>query len=77
MKAQNSLPHDEPRAEGALRAAVELLPSSDLAQALLEARIQILIDEAVATSAIEGITLDRCEVRKAVLRRLAQQEGLL
>lgn len=46
------------------------------AVALLEAKIQILTDEAVATSAIEGITIDPKEARKAVLRQLAHQVGL-
>jgi len=39
------------------------------------ARIQILVDEAVATSAIEGITLDPKDAMKAILRRMAVQEG--
>ena len=54
----------------------ELTPQQQ-ARAILEARIQILVDEAIATSAIEGIRLDPKEVRLAVIRRLAQQEGLL
>jgi len=54
----------------------ELTPQQQ-ARAILEARIQILVNEAIATSAIEGIRLDPKEVRLAVIRRLAQQEGLL
>lgn len=54
----------------------ELTPQQQ-ARAILEARIQILVNEAIATSAIEGIRLDPREVRLAVIRRLAQQEGLL
>jgi hypothetical protein len=50
------------------------LSLKDQARAMLESRIEILIDEAVATSAIKGITLDRPEVRRTVLRRLAPQE---
>ena len=48
-------------------------PSSDLSydEALVRARIEILTEEAVATSAIEGIHLDRKVVRQAVMRRLA------
>ena len=44
---------------------------------MMEAYIEILVNEAVATSAIEGITLDPKEVRRVVIRRLAKQEGLL
>ena len=47
----------------------------DPARTLLEARIQILVDEAMATSALEGVVLDRREVRMAVLRRMAMQKG--
>ena len=54
----------------------ELTPKQQ-ARAILEARVQILVDEAIATSAIEGITLDPKEVRRVVIRRLAEQEGLL
>ena len=54
----------------------ELTPQQQ-ARAILEARIQILVNETIATSAIEGITLDPKEVRMAVLRRMAEQEGLL
>lgn len=48
----------------------ELSPKEQT-RTLMEARIQILVDEAMATSAIEGIHLDPWEVRQAVLRRLA------
>jgi len=54
----------------------ELTPKEH-ARAILEARIQIMVDEAVATSAIEGIKLDPKEVRRAVIIQLAKQEGLL
>ena len=54
----------------------ELTPK-EYARAIMEARIRILVDEAVATSAIEGITIDPKEARKAVLRHLAKQEGLI
>jgi len=54
----------------------ELTPKQQ-ARAILEARVQILVDEAIATSAIEGITLDPKEVRRVVIQRLAEQEGLL
>lgn len=54
----------------------ELTPQQQ-ARAILEARIQILVNEAIATSAIEGITLDPKEVRRAAIRRMAEQEGLL
>jgi len=53
----------------------ELTPK-EYARAIIEARIQVLVDEAVATSAIEGITIDPKEARMAVLRHLAKQEGL-
>jgi hypothetical protein len=48
-------------------------PSSDPSydEALVRARIEVLTDEAVATSAIEGIHLNREVVRQAVMRRLA------
>ena len=54
----------------------ELTPQQ-YARAILEARIQLLVDEAIATSAIEGITLDPKEVRKAVLVRMGKDAGLL
>lgn len=47
------------------------LSPKEQARAMVEARIQILVDEAMATSAIEGIHLDPKAVRQAVLRRLA------
>lgn len=43
---------------------------------LVEARIQILTEEAVATSAVEGITIDPKEPRGAVLRHMGRQAGL-
>jgi hypothetical protein len=46
-------------------------------RALLEARIQILAQEAVASSALEGITIDPKEARKAVLRQMGRQPRLL
>ena len=49
---------------------MDLTPAQQ-ARALLEARIQILVDEAMATSALDGIRLDRTAVRRAVIRRLA------
>lgn len=52
------------------------LSPRDRARVMLEARIQILVDEAMATSAIEGVALDPKEVRKSVIRRLAADEGL-
>ena len=52
------------------------LSPRDRARVMIEARIQILVDEAMATSAIEGVALDPKEVRVAVLRRLAAEEGL-
>ena len=66
----------EPRQSGYTVTYPELTPQQQ-ARAILEARIQILVNEAIATSAIEGIRLDPKEVRLAVIRRLAQQEGLL
>jgi hypothetical protein len=53
----------------------ELTPQQ-YARAILEARIQILVDEAIARSAIEGIKLDPKDVRRAVIVALAKQEGL-
>lgn len=38
--------------------------------------IQTLTDEVVATSAIEVVTINLKEARKAVLRPLARQAGL-
>jgi hypothetical protein len=52
------------------------LSPRDHARVMLEARIQILVDEAMATSALESVTLDPKEVRRAVLRRLTAEEGL-
>lgn len=46
------------------------------ARALMEARIQILVNEAMATSALEGVVLDPKAVRKAVLIRLAKDLGV-
>ena len=54
----------------------EGMDPKDRARALLEARIQIMTNEIVATSAIEGITIDPRAARKAVLRQLAQEYGL-
>jgi hypothetical protein len=53
----------------------ELTPE-EYARAMMEAQIQILVNEAIATSAIEGIKLDPKEVRKAVLRHLAMDYKL-
>lgn len=47
------------------------------AKALLEAKIEIRTQEVVATSAIEGITIDPKEARRAVLRQMGRQAGLL
>ncbi len=47
------------------------------AKALLEAKIEIMTQEVVATSAIEGITIDPKEARRAVLRQMGRQAGLL
>ena len=60
-----------------LVSALERLSAEDIARVGWEVRIQILVDEAVATSAIEGITLDPKAVRRAVIVALAKQEGLL
>lgn len=60
----------------AIEELLAALSPRDRARAMLEARIQILVDEAMATSAIEGINLDPKEVRKSVIRRLAAEEGL-
>lgn len=46
-------------------------------RALLEAKIQILTQEVVAPSAIEGITIDPKDARRAVLRQMGRQAGLL
>ena len=45
-------------------------------RALREARIQILTHVVVATSAIEGITIDPKEPRGAVFRQMGRQAGL-
>ena len=44
--------------------------------ALLQARIEILVEEAVATSAIEGITISRQAARQAVPKALDAQYSL-
>jgi hypothetical protein len=44
---------------------------------LLEVPVQILTEEAVASPAIEGITIDSKEARRAVLRHMGRQAGLL
>jgi hypothetical protein len=36
-----------------------------------------MTQEVVATSAIEGITIDPKEARRAILRRMGRQAGLL
>lgn len=60
-----------------LRAQLLGLTPMDQARVLLQSRIEILTNEAIATSAIEGINLNRAEVRRAILRRLAIEEDLL
>ena len=55
---------------------IELTPQQQ-ARALLEARIEILVREAIATSALEGLVLDPKDVRRAVLLRMAKDHGLL
>ena len=60
-----------------LIASIDLLPPEERGRLAWEVRIQLLVDEAIATSAIEGIKLDPKEVRRAVLTVLAKQEGLL
>lgn len=57
--------------------ALNRLSPEDQARAAWEIKIDILVREAIATSAIEGIFLNPKEVRKAVLLRLAKQKGLL
>lgn len=44
---------------------------------LLEAKIQILVEEAVATSAIEGVHIDPRAARRAVIRRLGIEAGMI
>jgi hypothetical protein len=65
-----------PSAEELVGALGRLSPE-DLARAAWEVRVDLLAREAIATSAIEGISLDPKEVRRAILLRLAKQEGLL
>ena len=60
-----------------LAVALEGMSAADRASVAWEVRIQILVDEAISTSAIEGIKLDPKEVRRAVIVALAKQEGLL
>ncbi len=57
--------------------ALERFSPDARARVAWEVRIQILVDEAIATSAIEGVKLDPKEVRRAVIVALAKQEGLL
>lgn len=61
----------------AIENMAESLSPEDRARALLEFRIEPLVEEAVATSAIEGIVMDPKAVRLAVLRQMAKQAGLL
>lgn len=63
--------------EPTLKSLIAALPPKEAAKALLEARIQILVGEAMATSAIEGVHLDPLEVRRAILIRLGREQGLL
>ena len=44
---------------------------------LMEAKIQILAEEVVATSAIEGVHIDPRAARRAVIRRLGIEAGLI
>jgi hypothetical protein len=46
-------------------------------RALLEAQIRILTEEAVATSAIEGIPIDAKMARRSIIKALAVEAGLL
>lgn len=66
----------DPQLQVIERMAKSLSPE-DRARAFLEFRIETLVEEAIATSAIEGITIDPKAARKAVLSRLAREAGLL
>jgi hypothetical protein len=65
------------RSERTLESLVAALPPKEAARALVEAQIQILVNEVLATSAIEGVHLDPKEVRRAILIRLGREQGLL
>lgn len=53
------------------------LSPRDRARAYVEYQIEMLTQEAVATSAIEGITIDPKAARKAVLLRMGREAGLI
>lgn len=63
--------------EPTLESLIAALPPKEAAKALMEAQIQILVGEVLATSVIEGVHLDPKEVRRAVLIRLGREWGLL
>lgn len=52
------------------------LSPEDRARAFVEYQIEMLTQEAVATSAIEGIILDPKAVRRAILRQMGRRAGL-
>ena len=71
-------PDDRPqKQEPTLESQVAALPPKEAAKALLEAQIQILVEEALAKSALAGVRLDTKEVRRALLICLAREWGLL
>lgn len=66
----------DPRLQAIENMAKSLSPE-DRARAYIEYQIEMLTQEAVATSAIEGITIDPKAARKAILLRMGRQAGLL
>lgn len=67
---------NDPQLQAIERMAKSLSPE-DRARAFVEYQIEMLTQEAVATSAIEGIAIDPRAARKAVLLRMGRQAGLL
>ncbi len=60
-----------------LEALLNSLDPAARQRALMEAKIQVLAEEVVATSAIEGVHIDPRAARRAVIRRLGIEAGLI
>jgi hypothetical protein len=67
---------EDPQLQAIANMAKSLGPE-DRARAFAEYQIEMLTQEAVATSAIEGITIDPKAARRAVLLRMGREAGLL
>lgn len=72
-----SKPTRKPPEHQSIEDFAKSLSPEERARISLEVWVETLTQEAVATSAIEGIIIDPKEARKAVLRYLGRKAGLL